>query len=72
LYAEKRVAQIDAEKAFMTISSYALNFIASDKEISPKPKAILPDQNTYKNVRIYADFFNSEVEQGHTVISAIS
>jgi len=53
-------------KAFMTISSYALNFKASDKEISPKPKAILPDQNTYKNVRAYAKFLSSEVEQGHT------
>ena len=55
-------------KAFMTISSYALNFKASDKEISPKPKAILPDQNTYKNVRAYAEFLNSEVEQGHTSV----
>jgi ferredoxin/flavodoxin len=53
-------------KAFMTISSYALNFKASDKEISPKPKAILPDQNTYKNVRAYAKFLRSAVEQGQT------
>ncbi len=55
-------------KAFMTISSYALNFKASDKEISPKPKAILPDKHTYKNVRAYAEFLSSEVERGHTSV----
>jgi ferredoxin/flavodoxin len=53
-------------KAFMTISSYTLNFKASDKEINPKPKAILPDHSTYENVRAYAGLLRSAVEQGHT------
>jgi ferredoxin/flavodoxin len=55
-------------KAFMTISSYALSFKASDKEISPKPKTILPDLNTYKNVRAYAGFLSSAVEEGQTSV----
>ncbi len=55
-------------KAFMTISSYALNFKASDKEISPKPKTILPDQSTYKNVRAYAGYLSAAVEKGHTAV----
>lgn len=54
--------------AFMSISSYALNFKASDKEINPKPKAILPDHNTYKNVRAYAEFLYSAIEQGRTSV----
>ena len=55
-------------KAFRAISSYALNFKARDKEISPKPKTILPDQSTYKNVRVYAGFLRSAVEQGHPAV----
>lgn len=50
--------------AFMAISSYALNFKASDKNVSPNPGRPLPDHSTYKRVRTYAGFLNSAVEKG--------
>jgi len=53
-------------EAFMTISSYSPSFKANDKDIKTKQNTILPDQNTYKNVREYAGFIKSEVEKGNT------
>jgi len=55
-------------KAFMTISSYSLSFKANDKDIKTKQNTILPDQNTYKNVREYAGFIKSEVGKGNTSV----
>ncbi len=55
-------------KTFMTISSYSLSFKANSKEIKTKQNTILPDQNTYKNVREYAEFIKSEVEKGNTSV----
>ena len=55
-------------KAFMTISSYSLSFKANDKDIKTKQNTILPDQNTYKNVREYAGFIKSEVEKGNSSV----
>jgi ferredoxin/flavodoxin len=55
-------------KTFMTISSYSLSFKANNKDIKAKQNTILPDQNTYKNVREYAGFIKSEVEKGNTSV----
>jgi len=55
-------------EAFMAISSYSLSLKAIDKEIRTKQNTILPDQNTYKNVRDYAAFIKSEVSQGNTSV----
>jgi ferredoxin/flavodoxin len=55
-------------KAFMTISSYSLSFKTKYKDIKTKDNTILPDLNTYKNVRQYAGFIKSEVEKGNTSV----
>ena len=54
--------------AFRAISSYSLSFRANEKDIKIKENTILPDQNTYKNVREYAGFIISEVEQRKTPV----
>ncbi len=55
-------------KTFMTISSYSLSFKSNDKNLKTKQNTLLPDQNTYKNVREYAGFIKSEVEKGNTSV----
>jgi ferredoxin/flavodoxin len=55
-------------KSFMTISAYSLSFKANDKDIKTKRNTILPDQNTYKNVREYAEMITSEVEKGNSSV----
>jgi len=54
--------------AFMTISSYSLSFKVDDENYSATQKTILPDRNTYKKVREYAEFIKSEVEKGNTSV----
>ncbi len=55
-------------KTFMTISSYSLSLKANARDVKTKQNTILPDQNTYKNVREYAEFITSEVEKGNTSV----
>jgi len=54
--------------AFMTISSYSLSFKVDGKDNEAEQNTILPDQNTYKKVREYAEFIKSEVEKGSTSV----
>ncbi len=53
-------------EAFMSSKSYPPSFKAYGKELKTKKKTLLPDKNTYKNVREYAGFIKSEVEKGNT------
>ena len=53
-------------ESFMSISSYSLSFKENDISITTKQNTILPDQNTYKKVREYAEFILSQVEKGST------
>lgn len=55
-------------KTFMTISSYSLSLRANAKDIKTKRNTILPDRNTYKNVREYAGFIKPEVEKGNNSV----
>ena len=54
--------------AFMTISSYSLSFKEDGKDNKAEQNTLLPDQNTYKNVREYAGFITSEVGKGNTTV----
>jgi ferredoxin len=53
-------------QAFMGISSYSLSFKVNGNDINKKSNTILPNQNTYRKIREYADRIKSQVEQGET------
>ena len=53
-------------ETFMSISSYSPSFKANDTSKKTERSTILPDRNTYKNVREYAGFIKSEIEKGNT------
>ena len=53
-------------KAFMASKSYPPSFKAYGKELRAKEKTLLPDSKTYKKVREYSGFIQSEVEKGNT------
>lgn len=55
-------------KAFMTISSYSLSFKTNDQDVKTKRNTILPDRSTYKDVREYAGFIESEVKRGNSSV----
>ena len=54
--------------SFMTISSYSLSLKVNDQTDKAEKDTILPDHNTYKNVREYAGSIISEVEKGNTSV----
>ncbi|MBC8440860.1 MAG: 4Fe-4S binding protein [Deltaproteobacteria bacterium] len=55
-------------ESFMSISSYSLSFKENDINITTKQNTILPDQNTYKKVREYAEFIKSQIEKGSSSV----